>query len=217
MFGYNDQMKKLMIIFIFTFGVYAEYQAHISIITPEIKIRMIQGKSYRVGCPVDLEDLRYVTLTYKNFTRKYVTGELVVHKDVADEVVKIFEVLYDADYPINQMRLVSDFGGNDWKSIEADNTSAFNCRNATGSKKWSKHSYGRAIDINPIENPYVFSSGHISHKASMPYKNRIHVKDTSADKAVLLPNDEAVKIFKKHGWQWGGEFSGEKDYQHFQE
>ena len=58
-----------MIIFIFTFGVHAEYQAHISIITPEIKTRMIQGKSYRVGCPVDLEDLRYVTLTYKNFTR----------------------------------------------------------------------------------------------------------------------------------------------------
>ncbi len=205
-----------MIIFIFTFGIHAEYQSHISTITSEIKTRMVKGKSYRAGCPVGFENLRYVTFMYKNFNRKDKIGELIVHKDIADEVVKIFEALYDADYPINQMRLVSDFGGNDWQSIEADNTSAFNCRNATGSKKWSKHSYGRAIDINPIENPYVFRSGYISHKASLSYKNRIHVKDTSIDKAVLLPEDEAVKIFKKYGWQWGGEFNGEKDYQHFQ-
>lgn len=210
-------MKKLLtLLSIFTFTLVAEYQADISKITPEIKQRMVQGNSYREGCPVGLTDLRYVILTYKDFDGKDQKGEIIVHKDVADEVAGIFEALYDIGYPIRQMRLVSDFGGNDWQSIEADNTSAFNCRNATGSKKWSRHSYGKAIDINPIENPYVFRSGRSSHKASAPYVKRAHRQKTSADKALLLPNDKVVKLFKQHGWQWGGEFRGEKDYQHFQ-
>lgn len=210
-------MKKLLtLLSIFTFTLVAEYQADISRITPEIKQHMIDGNSYHKGCPVGLQDLRYVILTYKDFDGKDQQGELIVHKDVAEETVRIFESLYEMDYPIRQMRLVSDFGGNDWQSIEADNTSAFNCRNATGSKKWSRHSYGKAIDINPIENPYVFRSGRSSHKASAPYVKRTHTQETSADKALLLPDDEVVKLFKQHGWQWGGEFRGEKDYQHFQ-
>jgi hypothetical protein len=113
------------------------------------------------------------------------------------------------------MKLVSDYKGSDWQSIEADNTSAFNCRKATGSKHWSKHSYGKAIDLNPIENPYISRFGHISHKASQQYRKRVHKKQTAADKAVLLKNDKAVQIFKKYGWKWGGDWSGVKDYQHF--
>jgi poly-gamma-glutamate synthesis protein (capsule biosynthesis protein) len=101
------------------------------------------------------------------------------------------------------------------KDIEADNTSAFNCRNATGSKKWSKHSYGKAIDINPIENPYISRKGRISHQKSLIYRKRVHKKSTFADKAVLLKDDKATKIFKKYGWKWGGDWSGVKDYQHF--
>ena len=71
------------------------------------------------------------------------------------------EELYAIGYPIRKMKLVSDYKGSDWQSIEADNSSAFNCRNATGFKKWSKHSYGKAIDLNSIENPYISRSGHI--------------------------------------------------------
>ena len=81
--------------------------------------------------------------------------------------------------------------------------------------KWSKHSYGKAIDINPIENPYISRKGYISHKASLTYRKRVHKKSTSADKALLLKNDKATKIFKKYGWIWGGDWSGVKDYQHF--
>jgi len=113
------------------------------------------------------------------------------------------------------MRLVSDYNGNDWQSIEADNTSAFNCRKATGSTHWSRHSYGKAIDLNSIENPYISRSGRIAHKASLQYRKRVHRNDSAADRAVLLRNDTAVKIFKKHGWKWGGDWSGVKDYQHF--
>ena len=195
--------------------LFANYNATISSITPEIKNRMIKGNSWREGCPVSLQDLRYLQVTHKNFSGREQRGEIIVHKDVAVEVKQIFKELYEIGYPIRKMKLVSDYKGSDWQSIEADNTSAFNCRKATGSKNWSKHSYGKAIDLNSIENPYISRSGHISHKASQQYRKRVHKKHSSADKAVLLKNDKAVRIFKKHGWKWGGDWSGVKDYQHF--
>lgn len=194
---------------------YAGYQAKISHITPEVQKRMLKGNSWRKGCPVALKDLRYLQVTHKDFNGKVKMGEIIVHKDVASEVSQIFGELYAMGYPIHKMRLVSDYKGSDWQSIESDNTSAFNCRNATGSKKWSKHSYGKAIDLNSIENPYISRSGHISHKASQQYRKRIHKTHSAADKAVLLKNDKAVRIFKKYGWKWGGDWSGVKDYQHF--
>jgi len=195
--------------------LFAEYQSPISTITPKIKQRMIQGNSWHKGCPVGLNDLRYLRMRYLNFKGQTKMGEMVVHKEIADEVIEIFHTLYNIGYPIHKMKLVSDYKGSDWQSIEADNTSAFNCRNATGSKKWSKHSYGKAIDLNSIENPYVSRSGHIAHKASLQYRKRVHKKDTYVDRAVLLRNDKAVKLFKKHGWKWGGDWHGVKDYQHF--
>ena len=202
-------------ILLMTTPLLANYKTTVSQITPEIKKRMIQGNSWRKGCPVSLQNLRYLQVTYKNFSGKEQRGEIIVHKDVAVEVKQIFRELYAIDYPIRKMKLVSDYKGSDWQSIEADNTSAFNCRKATGSKNWSKHSYGKAIDLNSIENPYISRSGHISHKASQQYRKRAHTKHSAADKAVLLKNDKAVRIFKKHGWKWGGDCSRVKDYQHF--
>lgn len=211
-----SSLTKIILTITFSLtSLFAEYQSTVSKITPELKKRMIKGNSWRKGCPVPLENLRYLRMTYKDFKGTDMKGELIVHKDVSIEVTEIFEALYDADYPIHKMRLVSDYKGNDWQSIEADNTSAFNCRKATGSKKWSKHSYGKAIDINPIENPYISRKGYISHKESLVYKKRVHKNETYADKAILLKNDDAVKIFKKHGWKWGGDWPAVKDYQHF--
>ena len=213
---YNKCMKFFITAtFLMTVSLFANYRASISPITPEIKKRMIQGKSWRKGCPVSLQNLRYLRVTHKNFSGKDQRGEIIVHKDVASEVKQIFAELYTIGYPIRKMKLVSDYKGSDWQSIEADNTSAFNCRKATGSKNWSKHSYGKAIDLNSIENPYISRSGHISHKASYAYKKRQHKNNSAADKAVLLKNDKAVRIFKKYGWKWGGDWSGVKDYQHF--
>jgi hypothetical protein len=163
----------LTITFLVT-SVFGEYKADLSAITPDIQARMIKGNSWRKGCPIPLKDLHYLHMIYKDFSGTDKTGELIVHKDVAIEVTEIFKSLYKIDYPIRKMKLVSHYKGNDWQSIEADNTSAFNCRNATGSKKWSKHSYGKAIDINPIENPYISRKGYISHKASSVYKKRVH-------------------------------------------
>jgi len=210
-------MRKYLIwscIFAYT-TLFATFESDISHISPEIKKRMIKGNSWRRGCPVSLNDLRYLRVKYVDFKGSERMGELVVHKSVSTELTEIFEVLYNEGYPIKKMSLVSDYKGSDWQSIEADNTSAFNCRNATGSKKWSKHSYGKAIDINPIENPYVSRNGRISHKASLKYKKRVHQNRSSADKAVLLKHDKATKIFEKYGWKWGGDWRTIKDYQHF--
>ncbi len=166
--------KIIVVTCILTSTILAEYRSSISPIGVEIKNRMIKGNSWRKGCPVSLNDLRYLRVKYINFSGEDKMGELVVHKEVSDELVEIFEVLYNTGYPIRKMKLVSDYKGNDWQSIESDNTSAFNCRKATGSKKWSKHSYGKAIDINPIENPYISRKGYISHKASEIYRKRVH-------------------------------------------
>jgi len=207
-------MIKLLCI---TFGLSTILFAQVGVYTLSDNLKMVMQKagSWKRGCPVPLQDLRYLRMPYLGFDHKTHVGEMVVHKDVADEVVHIFDALYNISYPIHKMKLVSYYKANDWQSIEADNTSAFNCRNATGSKKWSKHSYGKAIDLNSIENPYISRSGRISHKASLKYRKRVHKVDTPEDKALLLRHDKATQIFKKYGWKWGGDWHGVKDYQHF--
>ena len=199
-----------------TSSLFSQYNFNIQHITPEVQERMLKANSWRQTCPVHLNDLRYININHLDFNGQTVSGEIIVHKEVVDDVVNIFADLYAIGYPVRQMRLVADFGANDWESIEADNTSAFNCRPVTGKKKkWSKHAYGKAIDINPIENPYVNRKGYISHKASWKYKKRVHKVNTAADRAVLLKNDKATKIFKSYGWTWGGDWRTIKDYQHF--
>lgn len=210
-------MKRLLLLpILLTNTLFSEFNYHISTITPEVKARMVRGNSWRESCPVPLIDLRYVNLNYLNFEGETRSGEIIVHKEVADEVVAIFSELYRIGYPIRQMRLVSDFNANDWQSIDADNTSAFNCRAVTGNKKkWSKHAYGRAIDLNPLENPYLSHTGHISHKGSLQYRQRRHKNNTPNDHAVLLKYDKTTQIFKTYGWSWGGDWRTIKDYQHF--
>ena len=205
----------LWIILLGSISLVANQNVNISTIDSDIKQRMIQGNSYKKGCPVPLKKLRYLRLKYLDFKGETAIGEMIVHKDVSREVVEIFDALYAIGYPIHKMKLVSDYKGSDWQSIEADNTSAFNCRKATGSKNWSKHSYGKAIDLNSIENPYIARNGRISHKASQKYRKRVHKNNSSADKAVLLKYDQATKIFNKYGWKWGGDWPVVKDYQHF--
>jgi len=209
-------MKLILSILLLSTSYLLAYEYNISPIDPYIEKRMKKGNSWKKNCPVGLSDLRYLRLAYIDYNGRDRKGEMIVHKSVSQEVVSIFRELYTVGYPIYKMELVSNYKGSDWQSIEADNSSAFNCRKATGSGKWSKHAYGKAIDINPIENPYISSSGRIAHKASQKYRQRVHHnRDNPSDRAVLLKYDEATQIFKRHGWRWGGDWSRTKDYQHF--
>ena len=166
--------------------------------------------SWREGCPVHYRDLRLITLSYWGFDDKPHTGELVVRKTVTDDIVQVFGKLYDWRWPIRQMKLVDAFKADDFASIEADNTSAFNCRRATGSSNWSNHAYGEAIDINPRENPYVTAAGGTAHKNAKKYTER-----PMKGKGVINPGDRVVRAFRQVGWEWGGDWAGTKDYQHF--
>ncbi len=205
-------MKKfLLTIALLPYLLLAGYSSHISSISPVVKKRMLTGASWRKGCPVPLSQLRYLSMTYRGFDGRDHSGEMIVHQSVAREVTQIFGKLYVSKYPIKKMRLVSDYSASDFRSIEADNTSAFNCRPVTGGKKWSRHSYGKAIDINPIENPYISRSGRISHKKSLQFRKRNH----RITKATILKSDLIVKLFKARGWRWGGDWNSIKDYQHF--
>jgi hypothetical protein len=166
--------------------------------------------SWRPGCPVRLADLRLVTVTHWGFDGTVKAGRLVVHEDAAAGIRRVMRKLFRARFPIRRMQLVDAYGGSDYASIEADNTSAFNCRRATGSGSWSQHAYGLAIDVNPIENPYV-EAGRVYHDASWPYVDR-----TKRRKGMIRTGGTVVRAFASVGWGWGGYWSGSvKDYQHF--
>ena len=169
------------------------------------------GVSWRRGCPVALRDLRLLTLSHWGFEGRAQTGRLIVHRDVARDLVQVFRDLYAARVPIRRMVPVDAYGGSDFRSIEADNTSAFNCRFVEGTTRWSNHAYGRAIDVNPIENPYV-SAGSTSHRASRPYVSRTKHRPGMAYEGGAL-----VRAFDRIGWGWGGRWTSVKDYQHFSE
>jgi len=185
------------------------FHGTVSPLGPQLRARMT-GVSWHAGCPVPLSGLRLVTLSYWGFDGRVHTGRLVVNAAQARPVLRAFRRLYSERFPIRRMRLVDDYGGDDYRSIEADNTSAFNCRTATGSSRWSEHAYGRAIDVNPIENPYV-SGGRTSHPASRPYLDRSRLRPGMA-----YPGGVMVLAFRAVGWSWGGFWTGGvKDYQHF--
>jgi len=182
------------------------YAGTVGPITPELAARM--SSSWRPGCPVPLADLRHVTVTYRDVGGGAATGELVVHADVADSVVAVFGELFALGYPIRSMRLVDDFGGSDDASMAADNTSAFNCRPISRGTGWSEHAYGRAIDLNPVENPYVRGSL-VLPPEGVPFADRPDAP------GVVHAGDAVVRAFAAHGWRWGGDWSSPVDYQHF--
>ena len=175
-------------------------------ITGELATRM--ASSWRPGCPVPLEDLRHLTLTHHGFAGEVLTGELVVHADAAEAITGVFRSLFEAGYPIRSMRLVDDFGGDDAASMAADNTSAFNCRSVAGTRVWSEHAYGRAIDVNPVENPYVSRSG-VYPPAGADFADRPDLP------GVIHADDAVARAFADVGWGWGGTWLGARDYQHF--
>ncbi|MDX6690715.1 MAG: hypothetical protein QOG15_2172 [Solirubrobacteraceae bacterium] len=172
--------------------------------------KRVTGSSWHRGCPVGLSGLRYVRMGYWGFDGKAHRGDMIISAGVVADVRTAFKQLYAKRFPIHRMHLVDSYGADDFTSIEADNTSAFNCRRATGSSSWSQHAYGRAIDINPIENPYVYANGTTTHSASRPYLDRSPYRPGMAVRGRVL-----VKTFDALGWGWGGRWKPARDLQHF--
>lgn len=167
------------------------------------------GVSWREGCPVHLDDLRVLELDHHTPEGSTTRGRLVVNVDAADALVQAFEGLWKAGFPITSMRPVRHFGGDDDASMTADNTSAFNCRPVAGGRKWSQHAYGRAVDVNPLRNPYVRGE-----RVDPPEGAAWLDRDPSRP-GVLVEGTPAVEAFDAVGWHWGGRWRSSKDYQHF--
>jgi len=190
----------------------APYVATVQRIGPALRHRM--RFSHRPGCPVPLADLRYLRMTYVGFDGRAHTGELVTRADQAQGVTEVFRRLYDARWPLRRMVLVDDYDGDDDRSMAANNTSGFNCRRVAGGDHWSDHAYGAAIDLNPVQNPYVRPS-----VVQPPAGRRYAALDRSAaadvPAGVIHSDDVVVRAFARIGWAWGGDWSTAKDYQHF--
>jgi len=167
--------------------------------------------SWHAGCPVGPAQLRRLRLTYWGFDRRAYTGTLVVNVRAVTPLTRVFSRLYTARFPIRRMRPIDAYGGSDERSLEADNTAAFNCRYAVaaGPKRWSVHAYGLAIDVNPVENPYL-EGGRVHPRAGRAYLDRSRYRPGMAVRSGLL-----VGAFASVRWPWGGRWSGSPDYQHF--
>ncbi len=172
------------------------FRSSIAMIDTATAARM--SGSWRPGCPVALKDLRYLTVTYRGFDNADHSGELVVAEAVADDVVTIFHELYDDGFLIASLLLVDDFGGSDDASMVADNSSAFNCREVTGGTGFSEHSYGTAIDLNPVQNPYL-SGDVVLPDQGRKYLNRV------PGPGVIVAGDATVACVRASGLELGRE------------
>lgn len=185
------------------------FLAKIERVSPQLEKEMI-GVSWREGCPVPIADLRLITMTYRNFDGKTRRGELMVHHEVARDVVDVFRTMYNGGFPIRRMERIEHYGGSDDASMDADNTSAFNCRAKTGGGGYSIHSYGKAIDINTIENPYI-DGDLVLPPAGEEFVDRDDVRP-----GMILADDYIVRAFERIGFEWGGYWDSPIDYQHFE-
>jgi hypothetical protein len=167
--------------------------------------------SWHRGCPVAPAGLRRLRVSYWGFDRRPHSGAVIVNARAVAPLTRVFARLYAARFPLRRMRPIDAYGGSDERSLAADNTAAFNCRYAvaTGPKRWSVHAYGLAVDVNPVENPYVLD-GRVHPRAGRAYLDRSRARRGMAVRGGLL-----VRAFAAEGWAWGGRWSGSPDYQHF--
>jgi hypothetical protein len=172
------------------------------------------GRNWTPGCPVPLKDLRLVEVSYWDFEGVVRTGPLVLNERVAKDILWVFKRLFRARFPIQEIHLAAkdrpitpeDY----WDRSRRSVTASFNCRPATGSTSLSHHSYGWAIDINPLQNPYVRGDGTVLRHIAKPFRDR-----SLRRKGMIHDGDIVVRSFARIGWEWGGHWNTLKDYMHF--
>jgi hypothetical protein len=195
---------------------YAEDKSKLQPI-PDTVWQAMQGKSFNTktkGC-AQRDDLVLLTLPYWNFKGESKIGQMIVNKSVGETVRDVFVRLYnDKSYKVERMELIDAYGGDDRASMNANNTSAYNCRLIFGSTRLSSHAKGLAIDINPLVNPYVWRKG-TSPPGGKKWDTVAERKAAKDQPGMILPESPITKAFKAKGWGWGGEWNNSKDYQHF--
>jgi len=174
----------------------------------------IAGVSYPEGCPVPLDQLRYIRVLHIGFDGETYIGELIVNQTIETPILEIFRQLYEGLYPIEKMLLIDTYGGDDETSMTDNNTSCFNYRTMAGSSKMSSHSQGLALDINPLYNPYVkVKNGDI---LCQPAAAEVYIDRSGDFSYKIIREDLCYELFTAYGFQWGGDWTSVQDYQHFE-
>lgn len=170
---------------------------------------VIARSSWQDGCPVSIDELRYMTVSHVGFDGEVHTGEMIVNAAEAEDVVQVFRRLFEAGYPIEQMRVIRAEEVDDHPTGDWNETTSFVCRPAVGSSNWSQHAFGLAIDVNPFHNPYLRDDLVIPELASA-YTDRDDVRV-----GMIFDDDVVVDAFADIGWSWGGDWNTLKDWMHF--
>jgi hypothetical protein len=170
---------------------------------------VLARSTWQPSCPVAAGELRYLTMSFWGFDGRAHTGEMIVNVRVAGAVTQVFRRLYEARFPIEEMRVVAAPELTAHPTGDGNNTTAFVCRSAVRQTRWSAHAYGLAIDLNPFCNPYIRGDLVLPELASS------YVDRSDARPGMILPGDVVVRSFKGIGWSWGAEWRSVKDIQHF--
>jgi len=177
---------------------------------PEYVLDIIRGRSFRDYAPFDYSFLSYLTITHIDFSGQRRIGHMIVAAELADEVLDIFREIYEYGFPIYRIRLIDFYGTQDYLSMADNNSVAFNFRNIAGTNRLSRHALGRAIDINPIQNPYIRGST-VWPDAGQNYLDRFYVRP-----GMIVRGDVVYRAFTSRGWTWGGNWTLPRDYHHFE-
>ncbi len=188
-------------------------------ISDDLFDRMRSGNTYKADCIVPREDLRYLLVLHKDKDGNTHQGEMVVHKLIAEDVLEIFEKLYDAGYPIERMVLPDNYLADDEIMMRDNNSSAFNFRFISHTNRISKHGLGMAVDINTLYNPYhkiVTNDDGTREEVIEPATGAAYLDRSSSFDYKIEKDDLCYKLFIEKGFEWGGDWSDRKDYQHFE-
>ena len=193
------------------------FDGRVARLPPSLRQEM-RGTTWKPGCPVPLDDLRLLHVGYWGFDGELKRGPMVIHEDVAEDVLWVFGRLFRARFPIKRVALTREFVPEEFEpriSSARSVTAAFNCRPVITplgpQDDFSQHSYGWAIDINPVQNPYVTSDGFVRNLKSRRYLDR-----SKRLPGVIHAGDLVVRSFAAIGWSWGGDWQGGQDYMHFE-
>ena len=211
-------MRLLLQAMVMGLASFAGFHASARPLSASIREEVVSAHEWHAGCPVPLAHLRVLTVTYRGFDGRAHDGQLVVDEAAVGPLSRVFRQLYDLRFPIRHMGLADTYGPLRGRPADGDITASFECRQASsspctgaansGTGSWSEHAYGEAVDLNPVENPYV-GCGMTRDKMSLSYLDRTRVRRGMVTPAV-------VRVFGSVGWGWGGSWSGStKDYMHF--
>jgi hypothetical protein len=214
----GETMRVLAHVTLAFVATFAGFHASARSLSPSIRHEIVAAGEWHSGCPVPLSGLRVLTLDYVGFDGRGHAGQLIVNADAVAPLTDAFRHLYAMRFPVRHMQLADTYGPTSARPADGDITASFECRQASaspctsaankGNGHWSEHAYGEAVDLDPVENPYV-GCGMTRDKTALSYVDRSRVRQGMVTPAV-------VATFTSAGWGWGGAWTGStKDYMHF--